>query len=87
MTLSLRAIAVMIEDNTNATTVVKETWIDYGAGIKQDQIVVKEKDDKYSYQLLTPRELGEVEIGIYTIEQVQDHIDVINGIKKPYWER
>lgn len=87
MTLSLQAIASLIEANTEATAEVKETWIDYGAGIKQDQIIVHENGNEYGYQLLTPRELDEVEFGTYTLDEVQDHIDVINGVKKPYWER
>lgn len=35
MKLSLDAIATLIEANTNAKACVEETWIDYGAGIKQ----------------------------------------------------
>lgn len=86
MKLTLKAIAVLIEENTNAKAEVADTWIDYGAGIHQDQILITEEDGSH-YQLLTPRELDEVELETYTLEEVQDHIDVLNGIKKPYWQR
>ena len=82
MKLSKKAIAQMIEDNTDVITWVRDTWIDYEAGIHQDQILVINKDENQTtYQLLTPRELDEVEQGIYTIEQVQEHIDEINERK------
>lgn len=87
MKLSLEAIATLIEANTTAKAYVEETWIDYGAGIKQKQVLVKEENSEDYYQLLTPRELDEVELEMYTFEELQDHIDVINGVKKPYWER
>ena len=34
MKLSLQSIATLIEANTDVKARVKETWIDYGAGIK-----------------------------------------------------
>lgn len=86
MKLSLEAIATLIEANTTVKATIKETWIDYGAGIKQNQIIIDDGSG-LTYQLLTPRELDEVELELYTLEQVQDHIDVINGVKKPYWMR
>ena len=86
MKLSLEAIATLIEANTEAKAEVADTWIDYGAGIHQNQIIIDDGSG-LTYQLLTPRELDEVELETYTLEQVQDHIDVINGVKKPYWMR
>ena len=77
MKLSLNAIAQIIEDNTNVCVNVKETWIDYGAKIKGQQIVINGVDGE-RVQILTPRELKEIELGLYTIEQVQSHIDKIN---------
>ena len=87
MKLNLDAIATLIEANTNAKACVEETWIDYGAGIKQRQVLVKKENRDEYVQLLTPKELEEVELEMYTFEELQGHIDVINGVKKPYWER
>lgn len=54
--------------------------------LSKQVLVKKENRDEY-VQLLTPKELEEVELEMYTFEELQDHIDVINGVKKPYWER
>lgn len=86
MKLSLEAIATLIEANTTVKATVEETWIDYGVGIKQNQIII-ENGSGSRYQLLSPKELEEVELEEYTLDEVQDHIDVINGVKKPYWMR
>ena len=87
MKLSLDAIAALIEANTNAKACVEETWTDYGDGIKQRQVLVKKENRDEYVQLLTPNELEEVELEMYTFKELQEHIDVINGVKKPYWER
>lgn len=86
MKLSLQSIATLIEANTDVKARVEETWIDYGAGIKQDQVLVKKGEDRDWVQLLSPRELEEVELEMYTFDELQEHIDILNGVKKPFWD-
>jgi len=74
---------MILKDMTGLECYVKEIWLDFGAGIKGENIIVKDtrhqpSASNWDYQLLCPRDLDEVSVGIFTFDDVQRIIDKMN---------
>jgi hypothetical protein len=80
--LSMKSIAQIIEDSTtfDCDCTVKEIWLDFGAGIKGDNIVVSSTGR--SYQLFCPRDLDLIKYGCYSIQSLEE---LIEGMNKKGW--
>ena len=78
--LSLDTIARIIGDLTGKKTYVQRIYLDYGAGLMGDNIIV-EKDDEGlidDYQLLSIADLDRVKNGSFTWQDILDECEVIN---------
>lgn len=89
MNYSMRTIVDMMNDNVdmNIRCLTKETYMDYGAGLKWKTIVVENIITKESYQALTPKQHEDIELGCFKLEQIQELIDTANellGIKESH---
>ena len=87
MKYSMRTIVDMMNDNVDINIIcsVRETYMDYGAGIKWRTIVVENIINKESYQALTPSQHDDIKLGRFTLEQVEELIETANrlyGINK-----
>lgn len=75
MTWNLEMIREAINENTFIEVKVKEVWIDYGAGWKENTIVsIYPKE----YQVLNPFQVEDANKGVMSTEQMQEIIDRIN---------
>ena len=84
--LTLETIALIVTELTDIKCSVRITWIDFGAGIKQEQIIVEnakyKTDRSWDYQLLNPRELQEIQNGVFTLNDVSE---IVNAMTKRGW--
>ena len=78
MKVNLKALKELIEMNTPVKPMIKNIWIDYGAGWKDWTLVAPETEDDMSYQMLNPREVNAINNGTFTIEDAKNLIDKIN---------
>ena len=78
---SLETLAIILNENTNNTFEVKTIWLDFGAGIKGDNII-NVTPDRTSYQVLNFRELDEIIMGYYTMDDAQE---LVQKIRKRGW--
>ena len=79
MKVTLKALKELIEANTSIKPMIKNIWIDYGAGWKDWTLVAPETEDDMSYQMLNPREVNAINTGTFTIEDAKNLIDKINN--------
>jgi len=77
--LTMETIAKVISEMTGEKTRVERIYLDFGANIIGNNIIVGDEDT--SYQLLNFREIEEIDKGIYTLEDVQRNIDRVNELK------
>lgn len=81
MKLSMKAIAQIMNDNTNEDVHVSVggVWEDYGAQMWWTTILVK-SDNGRSFQALSPRQHKEIEDGVFTLVEVEELIESANSI-------
>ena len=89
ITISMQGLVGMIKDAVLAefgpayiiTVTVEKTWIDYGAGWEDDQIIIDDEDD-LRYQLLSPRDIGKMKSGGLNVQAADGYVkDVVRMIK------
>ena len=82
MKYSIRTIVDMMNDNVDINIIcsVKETYMDYGAGIKWRTIVVKNIINGERYQALTPKQYEDIKLGLFTLEQIEELINDANRL-------
>lgn len=78
MKVNLKALKELVEMNTPVKPMIKDIWIDYGAGWKDWTLVAPEKEGDMGYQMLNPREVNDINNGTFTIEDAKNLIDKIN---------
>jgi len=74
--LGLEATKELINKNCIPQFEVRETWADYGAGIKHTTLVSVPGRD--SYQLLSNKEAQKAKLGLLRLDTVLEIIDRIN---------
>ena len=82
--LGLETAKELINKNCIPQFEVKETWADYGAGIKHTTLVSVPGRDSHqlltidSYQLLTIKEAQDAKLGLLRLDTVLEIIDRVN---------
>ena len=83
MKYSIDTIVNMMNDNVanNIKCYTAETYEDYGAGLKWRTIIVEDvsREDR-RYQALTPRQHKDIELGLFTLEQIEELINDANRL-------
>lgn len=79
MKVNLKTLKELVEMNTPVKPMIKDIWIDYGAGWHDWTLVAPETKDKMSYQMLNPGEVNKINNGTFTIEDAKNLIDKINN--------
>lgn len=86
--LSMKAIVEIIQTNItgNVLCKIEDIWLDVGANIHGETIVVTDMDREVgdvlrSYQILSPRQLSNIKAGIFTLEDVERLVDDIDRRK------
>ena len=82
MEFSMNTIANIINDNTVAKihASIQEVYEDFGADLKWNTIVIENVLTGKSYQALTPRQHREIELGYFTVDDIQELIDTANKL-------
>jgi hypothetical protein len=78
--LNLNAVREIIQENIsfNSRVEIKDIWLDFGAQIHGDNIVISGEDVLRDYQLLNPRQLKDIKYGVFTIEELESIISKMN---------
>ena len=84
MKVNLKALKELVEMNSPVKPMIKDIWIDYGAGWQDRTLIAPETNDHMSYQMLCPRDINKIKNGTFTIDDAQEFINKINEKEKKY---
>jgi len=74
----MKTLVELINNNTSRKAVIQTVYLDFGARIKWDTIVIQETEENNSYQLLSPKEHELLINGTMTIEEASDLVSYVN---------
>lgn len=77
--ITLEVLKELVIANTNVKPEIKKVYIDYGSRWMEYTLVASSPtDSNISYQMLSPRDIMDLNKGIFTVEDAQNFIDEIN---------